>query len=100
VSALLRRDPGTMFPDLVESFEEPFLTLRRYLGQPVRIEDFVEGDHYLVRAELVGIGPKMPGTADEEGVTATCRDGILTVSVGIKPEKKEAAKRIEVKSSR
>jgi len=41
----------------------------------------------------------MPGTADEEGVTATCRDGILTVSVGIKPEK-EAAKRIEVKSSR
>ena len=38
-----------MFPDLVEWFEEPFLTLRPYLAQPIRIEDFVEGDHYLVR---------------------------------------------------
>ena len=55
MSTLLRRDPRTMFPDLVEWFEEPFLTLRPYLGQPIRIEDFVEGDHYLVRAELAGI---------------------------------------------
>src|SRR5689334_18505971 len=32
MSTLLRRDPRTMFPDLVEWFEEPFLTLRPYLA--------------------------------------------------------------------
>ena len=51
MSTLLRRDPRTMFPDLVEWFEEPFLTLRPYLGQPIRIEDFIEDDHYMIRAE-------------------------------------------------
>ena len=33
-----------------------------------------------------------------EDVTATYRDGILTVSVGFKPEKKESVKKIEVKA--
>ena len=43
MSTLMRRDPRAMFPELVEWFEEPFLTLRPYLGQPIRIEDFVRG---------------------------------------------------------
>jgi HSP20 family molecular chaperone IbpA len=138
MSTLMRRDPRTMFPDLIEWFEEPFLTLRPYLGQPIRVEDFVEGDHYMVRAELAGIDPgkdveitvgagyltiraerhdmtegkhrtefrygsfsrslPLPGKANEEDVTATYRDGILTVSVGFKPEKKESVKKIEVKA--
>jgi HSP20 family molecular chaperone IbpA len=46
-----------MFPDLVEWFEEPFVTLRPYLAQAIRVEDFIEGDHYIVRAELAGIDP-------------------------------------------
>ena len=58
MSTLLRRDPRTMFPELVEWFEEPFLTLRPYLAQPIRIEDFVEDDLYLVRAEA---GRDRPG---------------------------------------
>ena len=138
MSTLLRRDPRTMFPDLIEWFEEPFVTLRPYLGQPIRIEDFIEGDHYMVRAELAGIDPEkdveitvgagyltiraerhdktegkhrtefrygsfsrslpLPSHADEEDVTASYHDGILTVSVGIKPEKKESIKKIEVKA--
>ena len=140
MSTLLRRDPRTMFPDLVEWFEEPFLTLRPYLAQPIRIEDFVEGDHYLVRAELAGIDPEkdvevtigsgyltiraersdrtegkhrsefrygsfsrtlaLPASADEDGVTASYRDGILTVSVGLKVEKKGEVKKIEVKPAK
>ena len=72
MSTLLRRDPRTMFPDLVEWFEEPFLTLRPYLGQPIRIEDFVEGDHYLIRAELAGIDP-------EKDVEVTVGSGYLTI---------------------
>jgi HSP20 family protein len=72
MSTLLRRDPRTMFPDLVEWFEEPFVTLRPYLAQPIRIEDFVEGDHYMIRAELAGIDP-------EKDVEVTVAAGYLTI---------------------
>jgi HSP20 family protein len=57
MSTLLHRDPKTIVPDLVDWFEEPFLTLRPYLGQPIRVEEYVEGDKYIVRAELAGIDP-------------------------------------------
>lgn len=136
MSTLLRRDPKAIFPDLMDWFEEPFLTLRPYLGQPIRIEEHVEGDKYMIRAELPGIDPAkdvevtvgsgyltihaersdktegkhrtefrygsfsrtlaLPADVDEEAVTASYRDGILTVQVGLKPEKKISAKKIEI----
>jgi len=125
-----------MFPDLVEWFEEPFMTLRPYLAQPIRVEDYLEDDHYIVRAELAGIDPEkdvevtvgagyltihaerhdktegkhrsefrygsfsrtltLPVNTDEDAVTASYRDGILTISVGLKTEQKASAKKIEV----
>ena len=57
MSTLLRRDPRTMVPDLIEWFEEPFMTLRPYLAQPIRVEDYLTADHYVVRAELAGLDP-------------------------------------------
>jgi HSP20 family protein len=136
MSTLLRRDPKTIFPDLVDWFEEPFLTLRPYLGQPIKVEEYVEDDHYMIRAELAGIDPEkdveitvgsgyltiraersdrieskhrsefrygsfsrtltLPVNADEDAVTASYRDGILTISVGLKAEQKVSAKKIEV----
>jgi HSP20 family protein len=136
MSTLLHRDPKSIVPDLVDWFEEPFLTLRPYLGQAIRVEDYVEGDKYVVRAELAGIDPgkdveitvgsgyltihaersdktegkhrsefrygsftrslMLPVNADEDAVTASYHDGILTISVGLKTEKKESAKKIEV----
>ena len=72
MSTLLRRDPRTMFPDLVEWFEEPFMTLRPYLAQPIRVEDYLEGDRYVVRAELPGIDP-------EKDVEVTVGAGYLTI---------------------
>ena len=72
MSTLLRRDPRTMFPDLVEWFEEPFMTLRPYLAQPIRVEDYLEDDHYIVRAELAGIDP-------EKDVEVTVGAGYLTI---------------------
>lgn len=53
----LRRDPRTVFPDLMDWFEEPLMGLRSYLPQPIRIEDYVEDGHYVVRAEIAGIDP-------------------------------------------
>lgn len=136
MNVLLHRDPKTIFPDLVDWFEEPFLTLRPYLGQPIKVEEYVKDDHYMVRAELAGIDPHkdveitvgsgyltiraqrsdklagkhrsefrygsfsrtlaLPAHADEDAVTASYRDGILTVSVGLKTEQKAPAKKIEV----
>jgi len=136
MSTLLHRDPKTIFPDLMGWFEEPFFTLRPYLTQPIRVEEYVEDDHYLIRAELAGIDPEkdvevtvgsgyltiraersdkieskhrsefrygsfsrtltLPVNADEDAVTASYRDGILTVSVGLKTAEKAPAKKIEV----
>jgi HSP20 family protein len=136
MSTLLHRDPKTIFPDLVDWFEEPFLTLRPYLAQPIRVEEYVEDDHYMIRAELAGIDPEkdvevtvgsgyltiraersdktegkhrsefrygsfsrtmsLPANADEDAATASYRDGILTISVGLKSEQKASAKKIEV----
>ena len=136
MSTLLHRDPRTIFPDLVDWFEEPFLTLRPYLGQPIKVEEYVEDDRYMIRAELAGIDPgkdievtvgsgyltiraersdtiegkhrsefrygtfsrtlALPANADEDAVTASYRDGILTLSVGLKTEQKASAKKIEV----
>src|ERR1700752_5275971 len=58
MSIILRRDPRTVIPDFIDWFEEPFLTLRPYLGQPIRIEDYTEDEHYVVRAEIAGIDPE------------------------------------------
>ena len=136
MSITLRKDPRTMFPDLIDWFEEPFLTLRPHLGQPIRIEDYVEDGHYVVRAEIAGIDPEedlevtagagfltisarrsstvedrrrsefrygsfsrtieLPAGADSDDVTADYAKGILTINVGLKGEKHEIAKKIQV----
>jgi HSP20 family molecular chaperone IbpA len=38
----------------------------------------------------------LPANVDEDAVTANYRDGILTISVGLKTEQKVSAKKIEV----
>ena len=136
MSSILRRDPKTMVPDLIDWFETPFLTLRPFLAQPIRVEEYKEGDHYVVKAELAGIDPdkdaevavgagyltiraerhdtvegahrsefrygvfsrtiSLPADADADDVTATYRNGILTVTVGSKEEKSEQVKKVEI----
>ena len=58
MSIILRRDPKTVIPDFIDWFEEPFLGLRPYLAQSIRIEDFTEDGHYVVLAEIAGINPE------------------------------------------
>jgi len=138
MSSLLRKDPKTVFPDLMDWFEAPFMTLRPFLVQPIRVEEFVEGGRYMIRAELAGFDPDkdievtvesgyltihaersgttegkhrsefrygsftrsltLPTTAKEDDITASYRDGILTVTVGLRTDKKEPAKKIEITS--
>jgi HSP20 family protein len=133
---ILRRDPRTVIPDFIDWFEEPFLTLMPYLGQAIRIEDYTEDGHYVVRAEIAGIDPEkdlevsvgadyltihterssqvegkhrsefkygtfsrtlaLPPGADVDDVTAEYANGILTIKVAVKGERKETVKRIPV----
>jgi HSP20 family protein len=58
MSIVMRRNPKAMVPDLIDWFEEPFLTLRPYLGQAIRIEDYTEDGQYVVRAEMAGVDPE------------------------------------------
>jgi HSP20 family protein len=58
MSITLRRDPRTVVPEIIDWFEEPFLSLRPYLGQAIKVEDYAEDDHYVVRAEIAGIDPE------------------------------------------
>ena len=133
---MLHRDPRTVVPDLIDWFEEPFLALRPYLGQAIKVEDYTEDGHYLVRAEVAGIDPEkelevwvrdgyvtirairpdeiedkhrtefrygsfsrtvqLPPAADTDDVTAECANGILTIKLGLKGERQEAMKKVQV----
>ena len=72
MSSILRRDPKTVVPDLIDWFEAPFVTLRPYLAQPIRVEEYTADGRYIVKAELAGLDP-----AKEAEVIVG--DGYLTI---------------------
>jgi HSP20 family protein len=136
MSIILHRDPRTVVPDLIDWFEEPFLTLRPYLGQAIKVEDYTEDGHYVIRAEVPGIDPErelevwsgagyltiraarsgkaedkhrtefrygsfsrtiqLPSGADTDDMTAEYANGLLTIKLGLKGERQEAMKKVQV----
>jgi len=72
MSTLTRREPRSLIPELLDWFESPFMTLRPYLGQAIRVEDFAEEDSYIVRAELAGLDP-------DKDIEITVGSGYLTI---------------------
>jgi HSP20 family protein len=72
MSNILRRDPKTVVPGLIDWFEAPFASLRPYLAQRIRVEEYSEEGHYVVKAELAGIDP-------EKDAEVTVGDGYLTI---------------------
>ncbi len=72
MSALTRRETRGLFPDLFDWLESPFSALRPFMAQPMRLEDYIEDGHYIVRAELPGIDP-------DKQVEVTVSKGILTI---------------------
>lgn len=72
MSNILRRDPKTVVPGLIDWFEAPFASLRPYLAQPIRVEEYAEEGRYVVKAELAGINP-------EKDAEVTVGAGYLTI---------------------
>jgi HSP20 family protein len=87
MSIILHRDPRTVVPDLIDWFEEPFLTLKPYLGQAIKVEDYTEDGYYVVRAEIAGIDP-------EKELEVAAGDGYLTIRA-VRPGKIEDKHRTE-----
>ncbi len=139
MNSLVKRERGT-FADLVDWLESEFPAIpafRPFAGlQMMRVEDFEDGDQYVMRAELPGIDPDkdvelevqdgvltikaerreerkephrsefrygslsrsvtLPAGADETGVTANYRDGILEIRVPLKEDQKAEPRRITI----
>lgn len=85
MATVARRERPT-FGDLLDWFDDDFRMfpmLRPFAGsQVMRIEDYVEGDAYVLRAELPGVDP-------EKDVEITLSDGVLHVKAERQETKKE-----------
>jgi HSP20 family protein len=72
MSALTRYESRGLFPDVLSWLESPFSLRRSLMVQPMRLEDYIEDGHYVVRAELPGIDP-------EKQLEVMVSKGILTI---------------------
>lgn len=85
MNSLVKRERST-FADLVDWLESEFPAipaLRPFAGlQMMRVEDFQEGDDYVVRAELPGIDP-------DTDVDLAIHDGVLTIKAERREERKD-----------
>ena len=78
-----RRQP--VIPDLFDWLEAPWSSLLPFSqgqSQTFRVEDYLEDDHYVVRAELPGVDP-------EQDVEVTVGEGTLTIQAERREEHKE-----------
>jgi HSP20 family protein len=66
-----RKDIRWPFPDLLEWMESPMFGFRPF-GQIVRIEDYIDDDRYVLRAELPGIDP-------DKDLEVTVDEGMLHI---------------------
>jgi HSP20 family molecular chaperone IbpA len=86
MSTLVKRDRNP-FADLVDWLESEFPGFggfRPFSGmQMVRVEDYTDGQEYVLRAELPGIDP-------DRDVELTVQDGVLTLRAERREERTEA----------
>jgi HSP20 family molecular chaperone IbpA len=91
MNSLVKRERGT-FADLVDWLESEFPAfpgLRPFAGlQMMRVEDFQDGDEYVLRAELPGIDP-------DKDVDISIQNNVLTVKAERREEEKKDPHRSE-----
>ena len=83
MSGLQQREPHGIFPDLFDWIESPLGFLRTGGEQTLRVEDYVEDDDHVIRAELPGIDP-------DRDVEITVAGGVLRIHAERREESREA----------
>jgi HSP20 family molecular chaperone IbpA len=89
MAEVMRRADPLRWPDLLDWFDRGWPTLLRMpmpaeMGD-MRVEDYVEGDRYVLRAELPGIDP-------EKDLEITVSDGMLSIRAERRQESKEGGR--------
>lgn len=83
MAKLARRQTPALFPDVFDWLDTPWSALLPFTpSQTFRVEDFVEGDTYVVRAELPGLDP-------EKDIEVEVTDGALTIRAERREEHEE-----------
>jgi HSP20 family molecular chaperone IbpA len=82
MATLARREGGTRFPDLFDWLDSPWGMFPFASSQTFRIEDYVEANRYVVRAELPGLDP-------EKDIEVTVESGALMIHAERQSEHKE-----------
>ena len=83
--AIVRREARWPFPGLTEWLEAPMSGWPEGwpgFGPPIRVEDFVDKNRYVIRAELPGVDPG-------KDVEVSVSDGTLTIRAERSEETKE-----------
>lgn len=78
MSVLTRRESRGLFLDLFDWFDMPLSALRPFTARPIRLEDYLDDGHYVVKAELPGVDP-------EKDIEVTVSGGTL----GIRAQRRE-----------
>jgi HSP20 family protein len=83
MAKIARRESSARFPDLLDWFDTPWSALLPYSGaQTLRVEDYVDDGHYVVRAELPGVDPG-------KDIEITIGQGTLTIHAERREERQE-----------
>ncbi|HSK54160.1 MAG TPA: Hsp20/alpha crystallin family protein [Jiangellales bacterium] len=91
MAEVAKRREGGGWPELLDWFERGMPTMFRGQGQgqwpgtAIRVEDYVEEDAYVLRAELPGIDP-------EKDVEVTVTEGVLDIRAERREEHKEGGR--------
>ncbi|MFC4059251.1 Hsp20/alpha crystallin family protein [Planomonospora corallina] len=83
MSSLMRPEARGLLPEILDWMEAPFAGLRPGAGQPIRLEECVRDDRYVLRAELPGVDP-------DKDIEITMQGGVLTVHGERREEEREA----------
>ncbi len=83
MAKLARRQAPAIFPDLLDWLESPLTALMPFAaGQTFRVEEYVEDNRYMMRAELPGLDP-------DQDIEVTVDDGTLMVHAERREEEKK-----------
>ena len=73
MSTMTRREYRGPFMDIFDWLESPWTMLRPAASHPMRLEDSIKDDTYVLRAELPGLDP-------DKDIEVTVSKGVLTIS--------------------